>query len=312
MTDPGHIPVLPEQTIQGLAPAPGQTLLDCTLGRGGHAAMLMPLIAGGTYIGLDLDAENLAYATQRLQSLAREHDVTLHTLHRSFRDARAALAELAIDGVSGLLADLGFASNQVDDAARGLGFREDGPLDMRLNPDAPLTAANLLEQLGETELADVIWRYGEERLSRRIARKIVERREAGEPITGTSDLASLVRRAYGPAGRRSKIDPATRTFMALRIAVNDELGALDQLLEDLPSLIRPGGRAAIISFHSLEDRPVKQRFVQLSQDGIGQRITRKPLIADEAEQHRNPRSRSAKLRVFEKTTNSRESNPKTP
>ncbi len=274
--------------------------------------MLMPLIPGGTYIGLDLDAENLAYATQRLQSLAREHDVTLHTLHRSFRDARAALAELAIDGVSGLLADLGFASNQVDDAARGLGFREDGPLDMRLNPDAPLTAANLLEQLGETELADVIWRYGEERLSRRIARKIVERREAGEPITGTSDLASLVRRAYGPAGRRSKIDPATRTFMALRIAVNDELGALDQLLEDLPSLIRPGGRAAIISFHSLEDRPVKQRFVQLSQDRIGQRITRKPLIADEAEQHRNPRSRSAKLRVFEKTTNSRESNPKTP
>jgi 16S rRNA (cytosine1402-N4)-methyltransferase len=233
------------------------------------------------------------------------------------------MPDLPGPGVDCLLADLGFASNQMDDVSRGLAFSGDGPLDMRLDPGADITAERLVNSLPEKELADLIYEFGEERLSRRIARKIVEQRRI-EPITTTSGLADLVRRCYprpGPRALRGKgpkrpgrkpwesrpggwrghrIDPATRTFMALRIAVNDELGSLDSLLEGLPGLLNPGGRAAVISFHSLEDRRVKRAYQALRQERGYDLLTRKPVTAEEQETDTNPRSRSAKMRVIQK------------
>ncbi len=302
--------MLPDAVLDLFDPQPGQVCFDATLGRGGHAALLIPKLGpGGTYIATDLDAGNLDYARQRLATLADRHGVTLHLNHGSFADAAAILKPLELAGVDLLLADLGFASNQVDDAERGLSFMRDGPLDMRLDPadDARPTAAELVNTLPQDELADLIYAFGEERLSRRIARKIVESRRA-EPIQTTGRLAHIVRPCYprprprkgqrGPA--RHPVDPATRTFQALRIAVNGELEALDTLLAELPGLLNPGGRAGVISFHSLEDRRVKHAFLQLQQDGIGERLTRKPITADDDEAAANPRARSAKLRGFRK------------
>lgn len=299
MTDAGHIPVLSEQTLALLDPQPGLTVLDATLGRGGHAELILPRIAGGRFLGLDLDPGNLDYAQSRLQPLAAEHDVELSLHHQSFVAAEKAMADAGVQAVDRLLADLGFSSNQMGDPQRGLSFAEPGPLDMRLDPTAAVTAEDLVNTLGEKDLADLIYGLGEERLSRRIARKIVETR--GErPITTTEQLAQLVRSAYGPAGRKIRIHPATRTFMALRIAVNDELGSLERLLEQLPQWLAEGGRAAIISFHSLEDRRVKRAFLDLAQTQGWHRLTRKPLTASEDERGKNPRSRSAKLRAIER------------
>ncbi len=306
----GHLPVLPAPVIELLDPQPGQVLLDCTAGRGGHGALLIPRLGpGGRYIGLDMDPGNVAYSRDRLAPIAKEAGVGMEIMHANFRDARGVLGTLGIDAVDGVLADLGFASNQVDDPARGLAFSEDGPLDMRLDTGATVTAERLVNTLPEGELADLIYEYGEERLSRRIARKIVEQRQR-EPITTTSGLAELVRRAYPrptrpkgskkSRGRGKRIDPATRTFMALRIAVNDELGALDGLLAELPGLVNPGGRAAIISFHSLEDRRVKRAFASLGQDAGFTVLTRKPVTAGDDEAQQNPRSRSAKLRGIQR------------
>lgn len=296
----GHAPVLFAPVLETLTPAlgPGKAFLDCTLGRGGHAAAIIPLIPGGTFIGCDLDAENLAFARARIAPIAEEHKVKLITCHRSFASAEAALAEAQLSGVDGLLADLGFASTHVDDPTRGFSFMQDGPLDMRLNPEQVTTAAHLVAQLPENELADLIFQYGEERMSRRIAKVIVEARKL-QKITTTGELAALIRRAYGGAAGASRIHPATRTFQALRIAVNGELDALTALLDALPRLLSKGGRAGIISFHSLEDRPVKQAFVAAA-DSWGERVTRKAIEASEMEAAQNPRSRSAKLRVIEK------------
>lgn len=297
MTPSGHIPVLPDDVARLLDPQPGQTLLDGTLGRGGHAALLIPALSpGGRYVGFDLDEDNLAFARDRLTPLAEQHGVRLDLHHANFADARHRLGDASVDR---LLADLGFASSQMDDPARGMSFTREGPLDMRLNRGQPTSAAELVNRLSERELADLIYQFGEERLSRRIARKITEARSKA-PITTTSGLAELVSAAYGPAARRSPIHPATRTFMALRIAVNGELEALDRLLDDLPALLRPGGRAAIISFHSLEDRRVKHTMQRLEQDNLGKRLTRKPITATDDEVAANPRSRSAKLRAFER------------
>lgn len=294
---PGHVPVLLEAVLELLNFSAGQTVLDCTLGRGGHAAAIIPRIGpGGVYIGLDLDGGNLDYARGVIEPIAERHGVGLHLLHQSFAGADGALRQAGVASVDRLLADLGFASNQVDDPARGLSFRSDGPLDMRLDPSGPTTAADLVNTLGERDLADLIYRYGEERLSRRIARKIVALR-SDQPIKTTGALAELCRHAYGPRGRSARIDPATRTFQALRIAVNGELDALDSLLRRLPSLLAADGLAGIISFHSLEDRPVKRAFLAAQQAGLLERVTRKPVIADPAEQASNPRSRSAKLRI---------------
>ncbi|MFA9478357.1 16S rRNA (cytosine(1402)-N(4))-methyltransferase RsmH [Phycisphaerales bacterium AB-hyl4] len=294
----GHVPVLMQPVLSLLAAQPGEVMLDATLGRGGHAAAIVPQLGrGGHYIGLDLDAGNLAAAGDRLRPIAEEADVRLTLEHASFADAASVLRRCGVERVDGLLADLGFASTQMDDPSRGLTFSGAGPLDMRLNQDQPLTAATLVNTLSQHDLADLIYRYGEERLSRRIARKIVEAR-AESPIETTAALAELVRRAYGPQGRKSRIDPATRTFMALRIAVNGELEALDALLAALPGMLATGGRAVLISFHSLEDRRVKRAFAGWREAGEAELLTRKPVVADDAERDANPRSRSAKLRAL--------------
>ncbi len=294
----GHVPVLPDAVLTYLDPRPGQVLLDCTVGRGGHAAMLLPrLRPRGRIVGLDLDADNIAFTRRRLEAAAVP-DVPFDLLHTNFAAARDVLDSLGLDGVNLLLADFGFASTQMDDPRRGFSFDADGPLDMRMDRSATLTAADLVNDLPQQELADLIYRYGEERRSRGIAAKIAAARRQ-RPINSTSALAQLVCAAYGGSGRRQRIHPATRTFMALRIAVNAELAGIEQLLADLPRLLRPGARAVMISFHSLEDRLVKHAYRQWSRQGLARVLTRKPVRADEREQQSNPRSRSAKLRAIE-------------
>lgn len=292
--EPRHVPVMPAEVLQYLDPRPGQTIVDATVGAGGHARLLVErVVPGGRVIGLDQDPRMLEWAEQRL----RELPVVL--CHRNFEELPDVLRELDVSAVDAVLADLGFASDQLADPARGLSFQQDGPLDMRLDPTRGEPASALLRRLPERELADIFWRYGEERYSRRVARKIVEAREAG-PIATTGQLADIVRSCVPrPRGHRHVIDPATRVFQALRIAVNDELGALERLLRVLPDCVRPGGRVAIISFHSLEDRLVKQAF-RKSPEWFKE-LTRKPVQAGEDEVRRNSRARSAKLRAAVRT-----------
>lgn len=304
--EPAHIPVLLDEVLALLAPEPGEVFVDATAGLGGHAEAVARLVApGGVVVLNDLDADNLARATERVRSACGD-SVEVIPIHGGFDDLPAELAERGIVADM-LLADLGFASNQVDDPERGLSFKRDGPLDMRLDPARGESAADLLARIDERELADLIWRYGEERLSRRIAQKLVREREIA-PITTTSRAAQIVRSAYPAAmARQSRIDPATRTFQALRIAVNDEIGRLESLLGSIVSeaekvsaggsrWLRAGARIAMITFHSLEDRPVKQAFVALGERGLAERLNRKPIVAGETEAGANPRARSAKLR----------------
>jgi 16S rRNA (cytosine1402-N4)-methyltransferase len=288
-TGPRHVPVLPAEVLEYLAPAPGQTLVDATAGAGGHSRLLVErLLPGGRLIALDRDPAMLELARPRLEGLP----ATL--VHANFDRVRLVLDELAIGRVDGLLADLGVCSDQLDDARRGLSFQQAGPLDMRLDPAQGEPAAALLRRLSERDLADLIFQYGEERFSRRIARKIVEVRRR-TPLETTEQLAELVRRCVPrPRGPRPAIDPATRVFQALRIAVNGELDALDRLLAALPACLKPGGRAVVISFHSLEDRRVKQAFRVKE---LWEVLTRKPVQAGEEETRNNPRARSAKLRA---------------
>jgi 16S rRNA (cytosine1402-N4)-methyltransferase len=285
-----HVAVLPAEVLRYLDPQPGQTIVDATVGAGGHARLLAERIGpGGLLIGLDQDAGMLEHSERRLRGLP------MVLLHRNFEDLPDVLTERGIATVDAVLADLGFCSDQLADPARGLSFQQDGPLDMRLDMSRGEPVSAMLRRLLERELADIFWRYGEERFSRRVARKIVEAREKGA-IATTGQLADLVRSCVPrPRGHRHVIDPATRVFQALRIAVNDELGALERLLEVLPDCVKPGGRVAIISFHSLEDRLVKQAF-RKSPD-LFKELTRKPIQASEDEIRSNPRARSAKLRA---------------
>lgn len=279
-----HVPVLLEETLQLLDPQPGEIWVDCTLGGAGHAAKIAAKLGEtGRLIGLDQDQSMLDRARIHLE----HYPVTL--VHANFEQVGDVLDNLGLPQVDGIVADLGFASDQMDDAERGLSFREDGPLDMRLDLANGQTAADLINTLSEPALADIFYEYGEERKSRWVAKKIVERRKE-QRFERTRDLADLVRRCVPRSGN---IDPATRVFQALRIAVNDELGVLDRLLAGMPKFVRSGGRVGIISFHSLEDRRVKialKRAEWLS-------VTKKPVTASDAEILRNPRSRSAKLRV---------------
>ncbi|HEU0116648.1 MAG TPA: 16S rRNA (cytosine(1402)-N(4))-methyltransferase RsmH, partial [Thermomicrobiales bacterium] len=282
----------PSEVLAALAPAPGEVFVDATVGAGGHSRLIAErLTPGGRLLGLDCDPAMLELARPRLAGLP----VTL--VHASFSRLREVLDEHGIAAVDGVLADLGFCSDQMDDAERGLSFSQPGPLDMRLDATAGEPASALLRRLNERDLADLIWRYGEERFSRRIARRIVETRRR-EPLETTEQLADLVRRCVprprSAKRRRPAIDPATRVFQALRIAVNDELSELERLLTVLPSCVRPEGRVALISFHSLEDRLVKQAFRERS---LWEALTRKPVQAGEEEVSNNPRSRSAKLRA---------------
>lgn len=289
---PHHIPVLASEVLCWLEPVPGEVIVDATVGAGGHARLLAERISpNGRLIGLDRDRAMLKLAKARLGE-AEKKGLSVVLRQASFDELPAILVELGTGPVDAVLADLGVCSDQLDDPSRGLSFQQDGPLDMRLNPDEGEPASALLRRLNEKELADLIFRYGEERFSRRIARRIVERRQE-QPLETTGQLAELVRRCV-PRGRGHGIDPSTRTFQALRIAVNDELGCLERFLHELPRCLRPGGRAAVISFHSLEDRLVKQAFRQRK---LWQELTRKPVTASAEEARNNPRARSAKLRV---------------
>jgi 16S rRNA (cytosine1402-N4)-methyltransferase len=288
-TPPQHRPVLPAEVMQALEPQPGQVFVDATVGAGGHSRLLAERIApGGRLIGLEQDPAMIELATQQLQGL----QITL--VHTNFGALREVLDQLGIERVDGLLADLGFCSDQMEDPQRGLSFQADGPLDMRLDPTEGETAASLLRRLSERDLANLIFEFGEERCSRRIARNIVERRRS-DPVTTTAELAELVRRCVPrPKGRGPVIHPATRTFQALRIAVNHEMESLENLLVQLPACLKPGGRAAIISFHSLEDRRVKNAFRDREH---WHKLAAKPVTATDEEVRDNPRSRSAKLRA---------------
>ncbi len=282
---PVHASVLPVETLTLLDPQAGQTWVDCTVGGGGHTRLIAERVGPtGRVIGLDQDPTMLELARERLQGLPVE------LVHANFDQLADLLAARGIAQVDGVFADLGFSSDQLAQTARGLSFRDDGPLDMRLDPTSGATAADLVNKMGEAALADVFFEYGEERFSRRVARRIVERR-ATRPFATTADLAGVVRSCVPRSG---SIDPATRVFQALRIAVNDELGALDRLLAGLPKIVKPGGRAGIISFHSLEDRRAKHAFRAV---GLWRLVNKKPVEAGDAETARNPRSRSAKLRV---------------
>ena len=281
------MPVLADAVVAGAEHLPHHNgvLIDATLGGGGHSSLLLEKYPGLRLIGLDQDATALAAATERLAPFGDR--VTI--VATNFVEYTPPVPALMV------LADLGVSSPQLDVADRGFSFRLDGPLDMRMNPGSDAeTAAQLIDRLEENALADLIYGNGEERLSRRIARRIKADLADQGPYEGTAALAYAVAGCYPPKARRGRIHPATRTFQALRIAVNDELAVLDRLLEQAPDWLEPGGLMGVISFHSLEDRRVKTAFVQ---DERLQRITRKPVVATKAEEEINPRSRSAKLRL---------------
>ena len=293
-----HEPVLYKEAIDFLAVRRGGTYIDATLGLGGHAsAIAARLGAEGRLIGFDKDTAALEMARRRLAAPeGREQDwpeITLH--HASFAEIAERVAAGSADGV---LADLGVSSMQLEDAGRGFSFQAEGPLDMRMNPLSELTADQVVNQFDESDLADLIYEFGEERRSRRIARAIVRAR----PIKSTAHLAQVVSAAARPMNqpRGKGIHPATLTFQAIRIYVNRELEDLRALLGSAPRVIKPGGRLVVISFHSLEDRMVKDAVREGARSGVWQMLTRKPVIASEEEIAKNPRARSAKLRAAER------------
>jgi 16S rRNA (cytosine1402-N4)-methyltransferase len=294
MTELLHEPVMVSETVDLLALSRGGLYVDCTVGLGGHTRALLE--AGASRVlGLDRDPEALRIARERLEGFADRVEL----VHADYRDLGRVLDEHQIDRVAGTLADLGVSSMQLDGASRGFSFRRDEPLDMRMDQSQGPTVADLLRDVEETELANVIFQHGEERFSRRIARAIVETRRT-TPIATTGQLAQIVRRAVPKRGYQ-RIDPATRTFQALRIWVNRELEGLDAFIEAACDRLLVGARLAIITFHSLEDRIVKHAFRALAQGRIALRIlTKRPLVPQEAEIDRNPRARSAKLRAVER------------
>jgi 16S rRNA (cytosine1402-N4)-methyltransferase len=291
----GHVSVLLKEAIEFLAVKPGGTYIDATVGLGGHSFELARRLGPrGRLIGLDKDPKALAVARERLQPPAGMEDnwPVVELINASFARVAEFVGENQADG---LLADLGLSSLQLADAARGFSFQAEGGLDMRMDPGAPMTAEQAVNQLSERELADLIYEFGEERRSRRIARAIVRSR----PIRTSKQLAEVVAAAAGPM-KPGRIHPATRTFQALRIFVNRELDDLRALLPSAPRVLRQGGRLVIVSFHSLEDRIVKDAFRDGAQGGLYRLLTKKPVTASAEEVERNPRSRSAKLRAVEK------------
>ncbi len=296
--EPSHTPVLRGEVVQLLSPAGRRLLVDCTIGLGGHAEALMQAAGQeALLIGLDVDEANLRLTRQRLSAFGDR----VRLFCENFTELRSVLAETGAKAADAILADLGVASSQLTDAARGFSFAVEGPLDMRLDREQERTAGELVNTLGEKALAEVIYTYGEERYSRRIARAIVEARK-DHRIATTTELAGIVTGAYPAAARKARrgVHPATRTFQALRIAVNNELNNLESLLEMLPDVLTVGGRAAVISFHSLEDRRVKQAFAKKAATDAAALLTKKPITPTAEEIAGNPRSRSAKLRGIER------------
>jgi len=291
-----HKPVLPTAVLDVLRPMPDHIVVDCTLGLGGHSRLLLERVTpGGRLIATDFDPHNIERARDRLQAVPDGH-FSLH--HSNFAALPTVLAADGVDKVDAILADLGVASPQIDDPARGFSYRKPGPLDMRMDPTRSESAAQLLARLTERELRDALLELGDETDAPQIAKLVVERRKF-EPITTTEQLMAIVCEARDFTLKRAagaKLHPAARTFQALRILVNRELANLDRLLAVLPDVLKPGGVAAIISFHSGEDRRVKDAFKRGLREGVYEETSSDPVIADEAEQRTNPRSRSAKLR----------------
>ena len=306
-----HKPVLLRECVEFLAPAKDEVFVDATLGLGGHTEALLQSAENVRVIGIDQDTEAIGFARKRLEKYGDK----LKIVHSNFSNIKQVLKSVQVAETNGVIADLGVSSLQFDSGERGFSFRFDAPLDMRMDTDSDIeTAAELLERLSEEEIADVIYNYGEERFSRRIARRIVERRKQGEPVQTTKELAELVERSVR-RGRKDKIHPATKTFQALRIAVNGELEILEDFISDSVDVLKKNGRLVIITFHSLEDRIVKHAFRKLSGKctcsprlpkcvcGAEKKIeilTKKPVIPTDLEQSENPRSRSAKVRACRK------------
>ncbi len=305
-----HTSVLLAETLDLMNPHDG-LYVDVTLGLGGHTKAILEASENIEVVGIDQDLEAIGLAMENLAAFGDR----IQSVHANFTEIKQVLKNLGIDKVNGIIADLGVSSLQLDSEVRGFSFRFDAPLDMRMNADAEYeNAAEMLERLSEEEIADVIFQYGDERFSRRIARRIVEKRKSGEPVKTTAELAELVKRCV-PRKAKDKIHPATKTFQALRIAVNGEIDILEDFLQDAIELLKTGGRLVVISFHSIEDRIVKRTFQKLSGKcscppkfpqcvcGASREIeilTRKPLVASDTEQQNNPRSRSAKLRACSK------------
>lgn len=292
----GHVPVLPRTVLDLLAPRKAETVLDATVGGAGHAHLLAEAIgSGGTLIGFDVDPSSIEIAREHLADC----DCRIELIQQNFGEIRAGLAQVGVERVDVLFADLGVSSPQLDNAERGFSFQGDGPLDMRMDPRLKTTAADLVNRTRERDLADLFYYNAQEMASRRIARRICSTRREGR-ITTTGQLARIVASALRGArssSRRAKIHPATRTFLALRMAVNDEIGRLNALLDAAPDVLKPGGRIGIIAFHSVEDKPVKLDFRKRKGEEIYRIVTRRPVIADPDERRRNPRCRSAKFRV---------------
>jgi len=285
-----HTPVLLEEVLHWLRIRPEGTYIDATVGAGGHAVEIARRLTTGRLVGLDQDPQALELARERLREFERQ--VTL--VHASFSRIEEIVRRLNLPSADGVLADLGVSSMQLDSAERGFSFRFGGPLDMRMDPEAQMTAAEIVNHRPEKELADLLYHFGEERDSRRIARAIVRAR----PIRDTGHLATVVAGARKARGRQ-RLHPATKTFLALRIAVNRELEALGQFLDRVPATMNPGGRWVVLSYHSLEDRLVKQSFRRWAQEGVVKVLTRKVICPSAAEIEANPRARSAKMRVAE-------------
>jgi 16S rRNA (cytosine1402-N4)-methyltransferase len=296
---PLHTPVLLKEVLQTLNPQSHQTIVDCTLGLAGHSTALLPhLSPGGTLLGLDLDPHNLELAKTTLEPLAQKTNTTLHLLQSNFAALPALLAKLNLQKAHAILADVGVASTQIDDPTRGFSYRHPGPLDMRMDPTRGQPASALVNRLSEKELTQSLLELGDETDAPQIAKLIVEHRKH-QPITTTEQLTKIVCEARDFTLKRAagaKLHPAARTFQALRILVNRELANLDRLLAVVPQCLHPNGTAAIITFHSGEDRRVKQSFKNLHRAGTYSEISPDPVTATEQEQRSNPRSRSAKLR----------------
>jgi len=303
-----HKSVLLAEAVKLLKPLSGEIFVDSTLGLGGHTEAILSNSDKTQVFGIDRDPEAIRFAARRLIKFGER----IQIFHANFSDIKQVLEKAEINRVNGVIADLGVSSLQFDSASRGFSFRFDAPLDMRMNAESETeTAADLLATLSEFEIARIIYEYGEERLSRRIASRIVWKREQGEPITTTKELAALVEKAIG-SGKKDKIHPATRTFQALRIAVNGELEILEQFIRDSVEILKKDGRLVLITFHSLEDRIVKQTFQKLAGKcfcpprlpkcvcGASREVeilTRKPITPSDREIEENPRARSAKLRA---------------
>ncbi len=292
-----HTPVLVEEVLSWICPVPGKSYIDCTLGMSGMAKMILDLCgSSGKLLGIDRDIEAITMGQQTL----KPYKDRVELRHGNFTSLRSIATEAGFSVVEGIVFDLGVSSPQLMRAERGFSFTKDGPLDMRMDQSAGPTAAQFLVHVSEKELERVLREYGEERFAKRIARAIVQERQ--KPIATTSRLSDIIRRAIPIPARRGRLHYATRTFQALRIAVNGELDGLADALRDACLLLGPGGRLCVIAFHSLEDRIVKRTFRELSATSapIVSLLTKKPLTPTREERQRNPRSRSAKLRVVER------------